>query len=94
MKRPLRLPAKYSTLSPHQRRMVREEYVRRQNGRCYYCGILLSETPQHERKLSRGLFPPNFFTHPIHLHHHHDTDLTIGAVHCECNAILWQYHGE
>ena len=32
--------------------------------------------------------------HPIHLHHDHDTDLTIGAVHAYCNAILWEYHNE
>lgn len=40
------------------------------------------------------LFPPNFFKHPVHLHHDHQTGMTIGAVHNHCNAVLWQYYGE
>jgi hypothetical protein len=30
----------------------------------------------------------------VHLHHSHETGMTIGAVHARCNAVLWQYHGE
>lgn len=40
------------------------------------------------------LFPKEFLKNPIHLHHSHDTDMTLGAVHAYCNAVLWQYHGE
>ena len=44
--------------------------------------------------ITNSLFPPNFFKWPVHLHHSHDTGMTIGAVHARCNAVLWQYHGE
>lgn len=43
--------------------------------------------------IDERLFPKGFFDHPVHLHHNHDTGLTIGAIHCYCNAISWQYHG-
>jgi hypothetical protein len=46
------------------------------------------------KKINVDLFPPNFFKWPVHLHHDHRTGMTIGAVHCRCNAVLWQYHGE
>ena len=36
----------------------------------------------------------NFFKWPVHLHHCHDTGMTTGAVHCYCNAVLWQYPGK
>jgi hypothetical protein len=39
------------------------------------------------------LFPPNFLKYPVHLQHNHDTDMTEGAVHARCNAVMWQYHG-
>jgi hypothetical protein len=41
-----------------------------------------------------SLFPKNFLKWPVHLHHSHDTGMTIGAVHSYCNAVLWQYHNE
>ena len=47
-----------------------------------------------ELEIHEELFPKNFFDHPIHLHHDHETGMTIGAVHAQCNAVLWQYHGE
>ncbi|AGI61771.1 hypothetical protein VCO139_0016 [Vibrio phage VCO139] len=40
------------------------------------------------------LFPKNMFQYPIHLHHDHNTGMTIGAVHARCNAVLWEYYGE
>lgn len=94
---PSRLPAHYSRLQPQQRRAVREEYARRQDGKCYHCKESLdTEPPERIRKLRIDWrrFPPNFLRHPHHLHHAHDTDLTIGVVHAYCNAVLWQYHGE
>jgi hypothetical protein len=44
--------------------------------------------------IDRELFPPGFFNYPVHLHHSHNSGLTIGAVHSYCNAVLWHYHGE
>jgi hypothetical protein len=44
--------------------------------------------------INEKIFPPNFFKYPVHLHHDHNTGMTIGAVHAYCNAVLFQYHGE
>jgi len=91
------LPAKYSNLTSMQRKQVREEYMRLQKGKCYHCeGHLLLQPPGEIRNkdINWTLFPPNFLKWPHHLHHSHDTDLTLGVVHAYCNAVLWQYHGE
>lgn len=91
------LPVKYHDLHWSKRRIVREQYIEEQDGSCYHCGRPLDEKPSSEimeLSVNRDLFPPNFFKHPVHLHHDHDTGLTIGAVHARCNAVLWQYHGE
>ena len=37
------LPVLYNDLSVHEKRLVREEYVKLQEGNCYYCGDTLSE---------------------------------------------------
>lgn len=91
------LPISYSKLTQPQRRLVREQYRKTQNDLCAHCKSALTGEPPPEirsKKINLSLFPPNFLHHPIHLHHHHDTDMTIGAVHAFCNAVLWQYHGE
>lgn len=93
----LTLPCNYNRLDQPTRRAVREEYVRLQAGKCHHCGQhLQGPAAQHvrDRSVNDNLFPPNFFSWPIHLHHNHQTGLTIGAVHALCNAVLWQYHGE
>lgn len=93
----IKLPAQYDALDWQERRAVREEYARLQEGNCHYCGNPLDGPPTRRalaKRVSRHRFPPNFFNHPIHLHHSHKTGLTIGAVHNHCNAVLWQYHGE
>ena len=93
----MKLPVNYDQLPFQQRRAVREEYVRVQNGLCAHCGTPLSGDPSMEimeKWINDELFPENFFNHPVHLHHSHETGLTIGAVHANCNAVLWQYHGE
>lgn len=93
----MELPVKYSECTPQQRRLVREEYVRIQDNKCSHCKEPLSGPPAKEVKalaVNRRLFPDNFFKWPVHLHHSHDTGLTLGAVHSYCNAVLWQYHGE
>lgn len=91
------IPAFYDELTQPERRAVRNEYVRRQEGKCRYCKEPLDGRPSREvegKKVNLKLFPPNFLRHPVHLHHSHETGLTIGAVHAKCNAVLWQYHGE
>lgn len=91
------LPVDYSSLDWQERRFVRNEYVRIQDGKCQYCGASLEKSPPEKvtgKKINWSRFPKNFLKHPIHLHHSHETGMTIGAVHNYCNAVLWQYHGE
>lgn len=90
------LPVIYHQTPPSQRRLVREQYVKQQDGLCMYCNEPLS-LPAPKRITSKRInwrrFPPNFLKHPIHLQHCHETGLTEGAVHSHCNAVLWQYEG-
>ena len=91
------LPVNYEKLTHKQRKEVREQYIKEQDGKCYHCGFPLDGKPDPEVRnhfITWDLFPKGFRKSPIHLHHNHDTDLTIGAVHAYCNAVLWQYHGE
>lgn len=93
----MKLPVRYDKLAIEEKRKVRETYVELQEGKCYYCGELLTGKASDEvmaKKINHKLFPENFFRWPVHLHHNHDTGMTIGAVHCHCNAVLWQYYGE
>lgn len=93
----MKLPVDYNQISYSERRNVRNEYVRLQGGNCHHCGTPLSGLPSSDirtKYIRRELFPVGFFRWPVHLHHSHDTGLTIGAVHAVCNAVLWQYHGE
>ena len=80
-----------------ERRALRLEYMEEQGGECWYCKADLSGPPAESvanAYINELLFPQYFFKYPVHLHHDHDTDMTIGAVHCECNAFMFQYHGE
>ena len=89
-------PKKYSQISSKQRRQLREAYIEAQDNKCYWCGESLSEKPPERiTKLSIkwSLFPTHFLKYPIHLQHCHKTDMTEGAVHAYCNAVMWQYHG-
>jgi hypothetical protein len=89
-------PILYSRADAKQRRAVREQYVKEQQGLCYWCKEpLVGPAPKHvtEKKINWRLFPPHFLKHPVHLQHNHDTDLTEGAVHAICNAVMWQYYG-
>lgn len=89
-------PVHYDTLTPPEKRQVREQYVIEQNGLCYWCHCPLDQQPPKDIQdtyVNLYLFPPNFLKHPIHLQHDHDSGLTEGAVHARCNAIMWQYHG-
>lgn len=91
----IKLPTLYDKLSPSEKRMVRQEYIRRQNNKCYLCNDDIYKPPNvDDIKITPKLYPKNFFDYPIHLHHSHETGLTIGVVHAKCNAILWEYGGE
>lgn len=93
----LSLPVKYDDIPYRDRWRVREEYIRIQEGKCHHCGEPLTGSPADKirrLKIDASLFPRGFFRHPVHLHHSHETGMTIGAVHARCNAALWQYHGE
>lgn len=93
----MELPANYTDLDWRERRACRQQYVQEQGGKCHYCKADLSGEPPAKVKAKRinwRLFPQNFRKYPVHLHHDHETGMTIGAVHNYCNAVLWQYHGE
>ena len=90
----MKLPTDYTELKPEERRMVREEYIKLQKDKCYFCKSNLSEPAPKEitdKKIDWSLFPDNFLKYPIHLQHNHNTKMTEGAVHNYCNAVMWQY---
>lgn len=91
---PFTLPVDYTLLTTKQRRIVRELYRQQQKNKCCFCNGILDKPITKEIYIDKSLFPPGFFNNPIHLHHNHKTDMTIGALHAKCNAILWQYFGE
>lgn len=71
---------------------MREQYTMEQKGLCWYCREPLSGPSKHKGKpVNWHRFPPNFLKWPVHLHHDHDTGLTIGAVHAYCNAVSFDY---
>lgn len=93
----MKLPVMYDELTWQEKIRVRIAYIQQQDGKCTYCGEPL-HSPASKKVLGTWvngkLFPPGFWNSPIHLHHSHDTGLTIGVVHNRCNAVLWQYHKE
>lgn len=92
----MNLPVPYSTITPYQRKLVREQYIKEQNGKCMFCNNPLTEQPPDKitnAPIDWMMFPTGFLKHPIHLQHDHNTDLTEGAVHAYCNAYMWQYEG-
>lgn len=93
----IELPIKYGEVDWLTRKRACVQYVKDQGGLCYYCKNSLNEKPSKDvlsKWINTSLFPENFFEHPVHLHHSHETGFTIGAVHAQCNAVLWQHHGE
>ena len=92
-----KLPLNYSELTWQERREVREQYILKQKGKCYFCKEdIHKEAPDRikNKEINWSLFPENFLKYPIHLQHNHFTDETEGAVHNYCNAVMWQYHGK
>ena len=93
----MKLPVNYETLSPSENRIAREIYIEEQKGLCYHCKEPLNGLPKkevREKAIHKHLYPENFFKYPVHLHHNHNTGMTLGVVHNYCNAVLWEYHGE
>ena len=90
------LPVNYNEIHYTERKLVRNQYVQEQDGKCYFCKGKLDELPPIEvanKEIDWGLFPRGFMNNPIHLQHCHKTNMTEGAVHAKCNAVMWQYHG-
>jgi hypothetical protein len=93
----MQLPIDYDNTHWSVRKQAREQYVKEQDSKCCHCGESLKELPSEEilsKQINVSLFPDGFFSSPVHLHHCHNTGITIDAVHNKCNAVLWQYHGE
>ena len=91
-----KLPVDYTKLEWFEKKQVREQYIIEQENKCMYCGHDLSEDPPLEitdKDIIWDLFPPNFLKNRIHLQHDHNTNMTEGAVHAYCNAVMWQYEG-
>ena len=93
MRKKLKLPVDYTIIDQRTRQKVRSKYCELQDWLCFYCGKDLHDKPLVEKKINWNLFPENFLKHPIHLQHNHETNMTEGAVHAYCNAVLWQYEG-
>ena len=90
------LPVEYTSLEWWERKEVREQYIKEQDGCCMHCKHDLKSDPPTEitsKRIDWKRFPKNFLKYPVHLQHDHSTDLTEGAVHSYCNAVLWQYYG-
>lgn len=91
------LPVLYSKTHYSMRAIVRDRYIEQQKGLCHFCKATLEGKPAkkiRKLKVDKTHMPRHFYKYPVHLHHCHKTDLTIGAVHAHCNAVLWQYYGE
>lgn len=91
------LPVNYNELHFSERKLVRQQYIEEQKGKCYYCGEDLNNPPPERitnKSINWKLFPANFLQYPIHLQHCHKTGMTEGAVHAYCNAVMWQYEGK
>lgn len=92
----LQLPINYERATPEERRAARVEYVRQQNGKCYFCHELLVKDPPAkllELDINWSRFPEHFQVHPVHLQHNHQTGMSEGAVHMFCNAFMFDYLG-
>ena len=90
------LPTNYRNLEWQERRAVREQYAEEQNNECFWCGSDLNgevDVDLLDIPVDWSLFPggEEFLKYPVHLQHDHSTNMTEGAVHSLCNAIMWNY---
>lgn len=93
----MKLPINYEKASWRERKEAREAHIIQQRELCQFCKEPLDKGPAlwvTDNPIDWSLFPKGFISRPVHLHHDHNTGMTIGAVHAYCNAYLWQYHGE
>lgn len=84
----MKLPVNYNDTHYTVRKKVREEYARRQGGKCAHCNEPLVGPPSiivGEKVVNPDLFPSGFFKWPVHLHHNRKTGMTIDAIHNHCN---------
>ncbi len=84
----MQLPINYNDSHFSIRKLAREQYIKEQEGKCCHCGELLINNPPMSitsKPINRKLFPKHFFDWPVHLHHCHETGMTIGALHNICN---------
>lgn len=87
----------YSEMTSNDRRSLRERMERAQGGECWYCSTpLYMSPPSHieNYKYNKRIFPPNMLKYPVHLHHDHETDACLGAVHAKCNVYMWEVEGQ
>jgi hypothetical protein len=71
----IKLPVDYTKLKSYQKKIIREEYVRVQNGLCAFCKNHLSGPAVEKvtsKPINKKLFPAGFFNTPAHLHHDHN----------------------
>ncbi len=90
-----KLPTDYTKLKWYERREVRQLYILKQKGKCFFCKEdLLQPAPKKitDKKIDWSYFPENFLKYPIRLQHCRKSRFTEGAVHNYCNAVMWQYH--
>lgn len=90
----MELPINYKQSNWSVRKQARELYTEQQKGLCCFCNKPLLSEPSDKvlkAKINTKLFPKSMFDYPVHLHHCHKNDMTIGAVHARCNAYMWQY---
>lgn len=93
----MKLPINYDNAHWTVRKQAREQYVKEQDSKCWYCKKNLFGKPSKEvmsKPINHKLFPISMFKYPIHLHHCRNSGMTIGATHARCNAFLWQHENQ
>lgn len=93
-------PQRYRDLNANQHRKLRDEYVEYFRGRCLYCDGQLDDEPhefvrQSADEIEWDNLPGSkegFLKNPVHLHHDHETGLTLGPIHALCNAHSWHFY--
>jgi len=92
----MKLPAVYRNLKAREKKEAREQYIKEQDGNCWYCKSDIYKEPPTwvtSKPINLRLFPPGMLKNPLQLQHDHKTGLTEGTVHAYCNCVLWQYEG-
>jgi len=94
-----KFPQRHRDLNTDQRRKLRDEYIECSRGRCAYCEEMLDDEPhafvrQSADQIEWDNLPGSkegFLKDPVHLHHDHETGLTLAAIHALCNAHSWHF---